>query len=200
MRRLRSRASMCSVPLQVSRPASTCRPRLQWLLAIPRRKARIQAQGTSPTWPGRAGRPGFETEGLALYLPPSIHWGNPLASARPYLDPRDEELAVTSPLAAELLALMDEPEGIPLEDLPDVIQQMLLGLGPSNSASLSKSGRSCRTHSQARPSPSGFGEDFASALSAAAEQRGPQFSAFAELHCRIRHAATLQVSKTTWWD
>ena len=142
-------------------------------------------EGTNPSprdfanMAGRAGRPGFETEGLALYLPPSIHWGNPLASARPYLDPRDEELAVTSPLAAELLALMDEPEGIPLEDLPDVIQQMLLGLWAVELREPEQIGAFLSNTLAGAPFAERLGEDFASALSAAAEQRGPQFSAFA---------------------
>ena len=77
---------------------------------------------------GRAGRPGFETEGLALYLPPSISYGDPLLRARPYLAPEDADLAVTSALATQLDQLMQEPEPLTLAELPESIQQLLLGL------------------------------------------------------------------------
>lgn len=88
--------------------------------------------GTRPTardfanMAGRAGRPGSETEGLALFLPGSVTYGDPLGASRAYLAPTDTEIAVVSALSDFLSSVAHEDDLRRLEDLPDVVQQTLL--------------------------------------------------------------------------
>lgn len=80
---------------------------------------------------GRAGRPGFDTEGITLYLPASVAWRrHPLeGNERRYLIPEDTDIEVQSELSRVLSELLGgAAETVPLDQLPDVVQQVLLGL------------------------------------------------------------------------
>jgi hypothetical protein len=78
---------------------------------------------------GRAGRPRFDSEGIALYLPPAVTRRSDIGQwARRYVLPGDGDFAVHSALADELEALIRDPVVRPLEDLSPTLQQILLAL------------------------------------------------------------------------
>lgn len=81
---------------------------------------------------GRAGRPGWDTEGLTLYVPPSITRRNRLdTTTTRYLVPQEEDFLVESALAAQLQELLADPRVRPLAELPEQLQQVLLALWAS---------------------------------------------------------------------
>ncbi len=79
---------------------------------------------------GRSGRPGHDTEGTTLFLPPSIVYRNrPLdQTTRDYLFSGDADLGMESALGDELERLARDPEIVALSDMSEQMQQILLGL------------------------------------------------------------------------
>jgi hypothetical protein len=84
---------------------------------------------------GRAGRPRSDTEGIALYLPPSITYRNDTsASVRRYLEPLESDLTVESALSKALETLLLSDRTPTLDSLAPEVQQVLLGLYATDSA------------------------------------------------------------------
>lgn len=129
---------------------------------------------------GRAGRPGYDTEGIALFLPGNITSGSPMPGAGRYLAPRPGETSVASELGRLIGELPATGEGVALEDLPQPIQQVLLMLWAADvrdedgvSAFLSHTfGASARADD--------LGPAFAAATQRAAVPNPRRFSAFAK--------------------
>jgi hypothetical protein len=157
-----------------------------------------RAEGTKPSprdfanMAGRAGRPGFETEGLALYLPPSISYGDPLLRARAYLAPEAADLAVTSSLAAQLDLLMQDPEPRTLAELPESIQQLLLGLWAADLREPEALHRFFSRTLAGETNAGPLAEDFAEVLQQAAEgQQG--FASYART--ALSYSTCLQIAE-----
>ncbi|MEX1171255.1 MAG: DEAD/DEAH box helicase [Chloroflexota bacterium] len=138
---------------------------------------------------GRAGRPGLETESLALFLPGSITFDDPLAAARAYLAPTDADVAVESALADLLEAIADDPGLVPLEELPDSIQQTLLALWAADMRDSASIGAFLRSTFRGPQVPAELAEELAATVGAAAETRGPTFTAFAKTALPYRACA-----------
>jgi hypothetical protein len=128
---------------------------------------------------GRAGRPGSETEGLALFLPGSITHGDPLPASRRYLAPTDDEIAVVSALSDFLSSITHDDQIHRLEDLPPVVQQTLLALWATNMRD-ADSVSAFLTHTfKGGEVRQDLGQELFASLQTAADERGARFSVFA---------------------
>lgn len=129
---------------------------------------------------GRAGRPRYDTEGICLYVPPTITYRRGVDErARDYLLADDADLGVTSALGAEFEALMRNPEVADLADLSEPLQQILLGLWSGNVRSVADM-HSFLDHTLGGVAlASALDDRLAGALAKAAEAEGARFGQFA---------------------
>lgn len=142
--------------------------------------------GASPTprdfanMAGRAGRPRYDSEGLALILPSSITYGEPLPRIRRYLAPGEEDTTVVSALGASLEQLAAMDAGLALGDLPEAVQQVLLMLWATDIREADDVARFLENTLGGRPLASQVGAQLSNSVAAAAARRGATFSAFAK--------------------
>jgi len=129
---------------------------------------------------GRAGRPGHDTEGIALLLPGNIVSGSPMPGAGRYLAPRPGEASVASELGRLVEELPVTEEGAPLADLPEPIQQMLLMLWATDVRRPEQVSAFLAHTFGAFARADDLGPAFAAAAQAAAVGNPRRFSAFAK--------------------
>jgi hypothetical protein len=129
---------------------------------------------------GRAGRPGHETEGLALLLPGNITSGSPMPGARGYLAPRPEDTAVVSELGRLLSELSVAETGIALDDLPEAVQQTLLMLWATDVRDPAAVANFFAHTFGGATQAEDLGPDLAAATQRAAEGNVRRFTAFAK--------------------
>ncbi len=129
---------------------------------------------------GRAGRPGHETQGIALFLPSNITSGSALPGARRYLAPRAEDSAVTSELGRLLSGLPPSEDGYALEDLPEPVQQVLLMLWATDARDAAAVSRFLAHTFGGAAYAEQLGPDLAGAVERASARGGRRFTAFAK--------------------
>lgn len=128
---------------------------------------------------GRAGRPGRETEGLALYLPPSLSWRDPMETAGPFLAPRDRDVALVSALSAHLEDIAENDAPMVFSELPEPVQQALLALWAADMRD-PESVEAFLVHTlDGDQVPRQLAGELAAAVTAEAAVRGPRFDVFA---------------------
>ena len=78
---------------------------------------------------GRAGRPYHDTEGTTLYVSPTLASSGAFPTGwRRYLLPDEDDIAVESALTDELLAVIESADPVPLAQMSERLQAVLLGL------------------------------------------------------------------------
>ena len=129
---------------------------------------------------GRAGRPGQETEGLALYLPAALPYRDPLPAAQAFLAPRDADVALVSALSSYLGQVARDDSITDFADLPEVVQQALLALWAANMRDATSISDFLAHTFGGGGLPGGLGARLADVVTAEATARGARFPVYAK--------------------